>query len=78
MGQEHLQGITRGLGAAAQRLGVPGWEMVGQAPTPTARTEGVVILVRKDVMRELSVVATPPRLLPAEAPQGRFAPLSFT
>ena len=73
-----MQGITRGLGAAAQRLGVPGWDVVGQAPTPTARTAGVVILVRKDVMRELAVVATPPRLMPAEAPQGRFVPLSFT
>ena len=78
MGQEHMQGITRGLGAAAQRLGVPGWEVVGQAPTPAARTAGVVVLVRKDVMRDLSVVATPARLTPPDAPKGRFVPLSFT
>ena len=78
LGQEHLQAITRGLMAAAQRLGVPGWEVVGQAPSPSARTAGVLILVRKDVQRELTAVEIPVRLTLSDAPLGRCTHFSFT
>lgn len=53
---EHLQEITCGLLAAAQGLGVPVWGNVGQGPTPTARRAVVMIMVRKDVQHDLSVV----------------------
>lgn len=53
-------------------MGVPRCEIVLQAPNPTARMAAVMILVRKDVRRELSVVDTPVRLTPPRASKIRI------
>ena len=69
--------LQRGLHQASQYLGTPGWEVVAQSLSDSARTAGVAVLIRTDLLQRAKIVTVPDRLTPRDPPPGRGACVSL-